>query len=123
MAVTQFDNACRSPIRYRSCDMAIPAASCVRLFINLQVVEQHRVLQTERDRLWVRLASRSEEAKHEVAETITRTLNHANCGTLEMEFEWLQEFRLPEDGKRRLVISEFGREAIGALPPGAFANV
>lgn len=96
----------------------------VVLFKNLQSVRHYQVVQAQRDRLRVRLVARPEARRQEIETTIRREVSAATRGSLATDFEWVEEIPLSGNGKRRLVISSFGQEALGrvAAAPAAAAN-
>ena len=91
----------------------------VVLFKNLQDVQRYQIVQDERERIRVRLVARPGADVGGIEDTIRRAVGHATRGSLATDFEWVDDIPLTGAGKRRLVISKFGREAIGAAPSDA----
>ena len=85
----------------------------VVLFKNLQSIDRYQVVQDEHDRIRVRLVGRLGAEGGEVETAVRRAVETATRGLLAVEFEWVDEIPLSGAGKRRLVVSRFGREAIG----------
>ena len=85
----------------------------VVLFKNLQSIDRYQVVQDERDRIRVRLVGRPGTERGEVEAAVRRAVEAATRRLLAVEFEWVDEIPLSGAGKRRLVVSRFGREAIG----------
>ena len=88
----------------------------VVLFKNLQEVRQYQIVQDERDRIRVRLVARPGAQRSEVETIVRREVAAATRASLLTECEWVDDIPLSGAGKRRLVISKFGREALGIAP-------
>lgn len=82
----------------------------VVLFKNIQEIHRYQVVQEERERLLIRLVLRDPTAQTTVEATIRNQINQATRGTLDLDFDWVDEIPLIGRGKRRLVISKVSRE-------------
>lgn len=92
----------------------------VVLFKNLQSIHRYQIVQDEPDRIRARLVARPGAPRQELERTIRREVAAATRGSLATEFEWIDEIPLSGNGKRRLVISACGRNAL--LPPPTAAQ-
>jgi len=85
----------------------------VVLFKNLQSVDRYQIVQTQREQIQARLVARPGARREEVETAVRKAVAGATQGALATQFEWAEEIPLSGAGKRRLVISEFGREVLG----------
>ncbi len=85
----------------------------VVLFKNLQEISNYQIVQEREDHLVVRLVGKPGAERSSVEATITREVSKATRALLSCRFEWLPQIPLAASGKRRLVISEVSREALG----------
>jgi phenylacetate-CoA ligase len=88
----------------------------VVLFKNLQQVDRYQILQDRKETIVARLVARPGADRSGIEAAVRKAVSEATRGTLGTEFQWLEEIPLSGAGKRRLVISRFGREALMARP-------
>jgi len=84
----------------------------VVLFKNLQEVDRYQVIQRKRDRLLIKLISRPGANRAAVEGFVRHGVSEATGGSISCEFDWVSEIPLSGAGKRRLVISDFGQDAL-----------
>lgn len=82
----------------------------VVLFKGLQTIHHYQVVQEQRDRLLVKLVARETCNRNRVEQTIRSEVAKATRDQVEVHFDWVDEIPLSGRGKRRLVISEIGRD-------------
>ena len=88
----------------------------VVLFKNLQEIERYQVVQDEADRIRVRLVPRAGCDRSSIESTVRGSVTDATRSLIECEFEWVDEIPLSGAGKRRLVVSKFGPQALTLDP-------
>jgi phenylacetate-CoA ligase len=86
----------------------------VVLFKNLQGVRHYQIVQDELARIRVRLVAHPGANREAVEHSVRRAVGEAARGTLSCDFEWVDEIPLSGAGKRRLVVSRVGRQALGS---------
>lgn len=84
----------------------------VVLFKNLQSIHRYQVIQDERERIRVRLVARPDADRPVIERTVRHEVRAATRGTLQADIEWVDEIPLSGAGKRRLVISSLGGDAL-----------
>lgn len=82
----------------------------------LQTVHRYQAVQTEVDRMTMRLVERSGASRAEIETTIRNEVDKATRGQLATDFEWVDKIPLSGLGKRRLIVSEISRARLGRSP-------
>ncbi len=87
----------------------------VVLFKDIQEIGRYQVVQNAADRICVRLVPRPDADRAAIEAHVSKEVGSATRGTLACEFQWVEEIPLSGAGKRRLVVSELGREALARV--------
>lgn len=87
----------------------------VVLFKDIQEIGRYQVVQKAKDGICVRLVPRPEADREAIEKHVTKEVSDATRGTLACEFQWVDEIPLSGAGKRRLVVSDLGREALARV--------
>jgi phenylacetate-CoA ligase len=92
----------------------------VVLFKGIQDIRRYQIVQERVDAITVRLMGKPGCRRDQVEAVVRRGIAAATRGLLTLDFEWLEEdIPLTGRGKRRLVISTVGRQALGGTRAGA----
>lgn len=87
----------------------------VVLFKDIQEIGRYQVVQKAADRIRVRLVPRPDADRAAIEERVRKEVGDATRGTLACDFDWVDEIPLSGAGKRRLVVSDLGREALARV--------